>query len=205
MFLEWNNSDYHGNSNFVIENNTIKAPFDLNYSIEPDTDSFQVASVKYNTFIDTTFSTRFGQHSSYEEIQTQSIGYEVSTNAFVGTNVEFGLFYVYGSNPILFSFTNNYFKDVDNPITLTIYRIESVEVPDFSKNTFDNCSGYLVTTHYWPDPNNFSINFTGTYWGDSATEELEAVGPDGNLSFIYDYHDDFTRPIVIVDDYRLEP
>ena len=43
------------------------------------------------------------------------------------------------------------------------------------------------------------------YWGENNLEELQAVGLNGNLSFIIDFYDDFNKSKVIYDEYAVKP
>jgi len=111
--------------------------------------------------------------------------YGYSENSTIESNtIDVYSFYIRGST----TFNNN-----------DIY-VSSISVGDtnsyaqtFTNNNFNNYTGSLLDMSGSSHDSLKSIDFTNNYWGQSQTEELIANELTGekNVSFIYDYRDDF--------------
>lgn len=135
----------------------------------------------------------------------------IENNTFDATQIEFSIGGWAARSGSRFRFVHNIIKDAQDPITIAAingFDTDSAEM-NFSSNNFINCSGFLVNTagrtYQSRSENVLPYNFTNTFWGNAATEELLSPGFDGNASFIYDFYDDFTIPQVNFGEYRVNP
>lgn len=60
-------------------------------------------------------------------------------------------------------------------------------------NNFIGCNGILVDVSSLSALSHKSVDYRYNYWGISQTEELNLKGEKINISFIYDYYDDFNK------------
>jgi hypothetical protein len=186
-------------SHIVLKNNILKS--DMRLSIHDDSTRILIE----NNEIQTNFVNLFITLYSYSSIENIII----ENNSFDATQIEFSVGGWDARSVNRFRFVHNIIKDTQNPIIISIVNgfNPNSSTMNFSSNNFINCSGYLVNTagrsYQSRSDNVLPFDFTNTFWGDAATEELLSPGFDGNASFIYDFYDDFTIPRVNNGEYRV--
>ena len=105
-----------------------------------------------------------------------------------------------------FSFIGNTLLNISVPVKIGTNGQSGPKILDFHNTSFIDCSGVLVDCQYTARKLDVTtINFSGSYWGFANTEEIQAVGNRQDVSFIYDYFDDFSLTEIDYSNYRAEP
>lgn len=93
---------------------------------------------------------------------------------------------------------NNSFINSDINISSSFY------VPIIANNNFIDCATPIVSSNQ-EYVSGFAYDFKGNYWGAAQTDELNSKGNEANISFIYDYYDNFNLARIDYSNWATEP
>ena len=113
------------------------------------------------------------------------------------------------------SFSNGYFdlQDIWSSITFKSNIINSCRInycnvntsASFNANNFLGYNGVILDVSNNSYASHKSFNFTGNYWGESQTAELNKRGDNTDISFFNDYYDNFEWTEIDYSDWATEP
>ena len=156
--------------------------------------------------------------NGYFEISS-NISWAISTNIFAQFEntdiIGFSFFYVTATDSLIFKNCNinniermlfSYGKSSSTVDIQCCHISQSkLEFSRYAKKFSQNNLEKVSITIYSSRQAYGEIDMKNNYWGENNLEELQAVGLNGNLSFIIDFYDDFNKSKVIYDEYAVKP
>ena len=138
------------------------------------------------------------------------LGYAIVLNTIIHGNVYSGCG-VFENNYVIGNFSgsgnHNTIENGSGSISGKYNTFKNYHINNSSEVQYSNfidCSSPIVSINdgYTSE---YSKNFTSNYWGNTQTEELNSKGNQANMSFIFDYYDNFNYARVDYSDWATEP
>lgn len=178
------NGLYVGNFNGIITNNNIYGGVKIGEFI--------------GTIINNTIYGGINCYCEYWECYGTIINNAINGNIDIGGNTTFSNNTFLDGNINLYYYNGLFTLNMINNCPLSMYSFSG----KLTGNNFLNYNGIIFDTS---NSSSSTYDFTGNYWGESQTSELNELGNKANISFFNDYYDNFEWTKIDYSNWATEP